>query len=208
MRGGSVLFDREREEQRLNSIFSQIDCDNEGQRNNAATIIREWMEKNRRVDHGLQLRLVLKGSAAERNLRIIDQQERKIEKLQREIDELRKSSNKTDLRSIERRRKAAEGPSYHVEFIQAIKEHLYGGQYPEVPRGAGKIVARILSYSKSTVGAMLHGERPVTLPEVEKIRRAPPIPARPASAKQNSSGGGKSGTGSRRGVSEVRLPTL
>jgi hypothetical protein len=207
MRSESVPFDREREEQRLNKIISQIDCEFEGPRNSAASTLREWMERNRRADHGLQLTLVLKGSAAERNLRLIAELERRIDKLQRENDELRQNSNKTDLRSIERRRKAAEG-NHLDEFTEAIKEHLYGGQYLEVPRGAGKIVARILSCSKSTVSAMLRGERPVTLLEVEKIRMTPPIPARPASAKRNSGGGGKSGTGSSRAASEVRLPTL
>jgi hypothetical protein len=202
-----VLFDREREEERLNSIFSQIDSEFEGQRNSAASRLREWMEKNRRADHGLGLRLVVKGSVAERNLRLIDEFEKKIDRLQRENDDLRQSSNKTDLRSIERRRKAAQG-NYRAEFIDAIKDHLFGGRSPEVPRGAGKIVATILSCSKTTVSAMLRGERPVTLLEVEKIRSAPPIPARPVRARQNTGGGGKSGRGSGRGASEVRLPTL
>lgn len=199
-------FDPTREEQRLNLIFSQIDSDYEGSRNNAATILREWMVKHRRLQHGL--RLVLSGTTAERTLRKIHDLESRMEALVQENDLLRAQLGKTDLRSLERRRKATANGHWD-DFVDAIKSHLYGGHVAEIPRGAAKLIAGILGYSKTTVHVMLRRMRPVTLQEVEKIRTATPVPPPKPPATKRRAGSGRGAKKSKTdGEIKPQEPTL
>jgi hypothetical protein len=180
-------FDPAKEEHRLNLIFSQIDDEYEGRRNAAASRIRDWMENHRAMNHGL--RLVLSGTSAERTLRKIHDLESRNEALAEEIRLLRSQVAKTDLRNLERRRKARAN-SHWEDLVDAITNHLYGGQVAEIPRGAIKVIAGILGCSKTTVGDMLRRMRPVTLTEVEKIRAAKPVspPNPPAKKRRGESG--------------------
>jgi hypothetical protein len=168
------LFNRQHEEERLNAIFAQIDTDNEGTRNNAAAALRNWMDKNRRTDHGLRLRLTLTGTSADRTLRAIDDLQRRNRQLQEENARLREFIGEGGLRKVEQLQKASAGGHLN-EFIQAVK-HMYRPQPVNIPRGASKAVASVLGCSETTARVILRGGRLVTPDEVEKIRKAPPIP--------------------------------
>jgi hypothetical protein len=135
-------FDRQREEERLNRIFWQIDSDNEGTRRNAAAALRDWMEKHRVRVHGLQVRLTLTGTDAERTLNAITDLERRNAQLQAELASLREFVGKAGLRQVEQLQKASAGGHLN-EFLQAVKG-MYRPQPPSVPRGASKAVATIL----------------------------------------------------------------
>ena len=163
-------FDREREEERLNAIFSQILSENEGTRNNAATALHNWMGK-----HDLQPRLTLNRSSADRTVRVIDDLERRNRVLLEENTHLRTFIGKEGVRQVEQLQRAMAGGLLD-EFIQAVKG-MYNPVPLEIPRGAAKAIAVLLSLSETTARQMLRGRRTVGAEEIARIRSAPRISA-------------------------------
>ncbi|TGQ20047.1 hypothetical protein [Mesorhizobium sp. M00.F.Ca.ET.217.01.1.1] len=169
-------FDRQREEERLNAIFAQIDTDNEGTRNNAAAVLYHWIQKNRRINHGLTVRLLLTGTSAERTVRVIEDLERRNRQLAEENASFRKFVGEGGVRKVEQLQKASVSNGYLDEFIQAVKGMYRPHATNNIPRGASKAVAAVLGCSETTARVILRGERAVSSEEVEKIRRAPQLP--------------------------------
>lgn len=176
-------FEPQREEDRLNGIFSQIDSEYEGSRTGAANALRNWMEKHRFREHGLQIRLTLRGTSAERTLRVLDEQESRIKAMGAELRDARLLLSAADRRRLARQQKAT-GESFHAELVQAAIGHLYGGRAKTLPRGAAKAMAAVLKCSDAAVREMLGKRRPVPRSCVDAILAAAPLPQPKASQRK------------------------
>jgi len=180
--------ERQREEERLNAIFSQIQSNNEGTRNNAATALYKWMGK-----HNLQPRVTLNGSSADRTMRVIDDLERRNRLLLEENADLRTFLGKKGVRQVEQLQRATAGGLLD-DFIQAVKG-MYTRVPLEIPRGAAKAIAGVLGLSETTARQMLHGRRKVGSEEIARIRSAPRISAPRKAKRRKKSRGSKSKSG-------------